>query len=112
ESICIPLAVATLDRYVQTLAITELPKAVVKSSDCGRIGRAGIQYADQRELSLLLGVSGERPRSCRACEQCDELAPLHYQPKLRRWHLSDSYYVHSPIGNSTNTSQPGPGTRA
>jgi hypothetical protein len=36
-----------------------------------------------RELCLLLGVSGERPRSCRAADQCDELAPLHYQPQAR-----------------------------
>jgi hypothetical protein len=36
------------------------------------------------------------------------VAPIH---GLRRaWSLQ--FFVHSPIGNSTNTSQPGPATRA
>ena len=65
ESIRIPIPVASLDRYVQTLTVTEIPQPVVKSSGPWRIGRAGIQYADKGELSLLLGVRGERPRSCR-----------------------------------------------
>src|SRR6266404_4049135 len=60
ESIRIPIPVATLDRYVQTLGVTELPEPFVKSDCPWRIGGAGIQYADKGELSLRLGVSGER----------------------------------------------------
>ena len=83
ESICIRIPVASLDRYVQTLGVTELSQPIVKSNGSWHIGRAGIQHADKGELSLLLGVSGERPRGCRATDQCDELAPLHCQPQAQ-----------------------------
>jgi len=82
EPIGIPTPIATLDSYVQTLGVTELPQPVVKSSGPWRIGRAGIQHADKR-ASLLLGVGGERPRGYRAADQCDEVAPLHYQPQAQ-----------------------------
>src|SRR5947209_4924515 len=72
---------ATLHCNIHALDVTELPQAFVKSNGPWDIVRAGIQYADKRELSLLLGVSSKRPRNCRA-GRCDELAPLHSMSEM------------------------------
>ena len=71
RSICIPIPVATLDRYVQALRVTELPQPFVESSGPWHIGRAGIQYADKRGFRFCwaLAASGHaaaaRPISVR-----------------------------------------------
>ena len=74
--ICIPIPVATLNSYVQTLRVTELLQPHIKSSDAWGIGRAGIQQADKGEFSLLLGAGGERPCCCSASEKPSEFPPL------------------------------------
>src|SRR5262249_44780212 len=65
---------------VAPLDIAELPHAVAERSKIARHRRlgAGMENADAMKLiSLLLRARRERPRSSRAAEQRDELAPLH-----------------------------------
>src|SRR4030095_13600779 len=76
ESICLPIAVATLDGNVQTLGVAELPQPCVKSNEPGDIGRTGVQQTDTRGLSLLLGVGGTRPRCRSSAGEHDPLASL------------------------------------
>src|SRR5260221_14419723 len=52
--------------------VTELQQPFVKSNGPRYIGRAGIHTPIRGSLPFCWGVSGERPRSCRATDQCDE----------------------------------------
>src|SRR5262249_16387927 len=60
---------------------TKLFEALPKFDDHGQIElfvkRRAVQYADHRYCRLLLRARRERPRSCRAAEQRDEVAPRH-----------------------------------
>src|SRR5262249_44467834 len=65
-----------LHRYVLALDVTGFVEALAERGGKGRIRRSGIDECDYRHLRLLRPRRG-RPRSRRAADERDELAPFH-----------------------------------
>src|SRR5262249_19686972 len=64
-----------LHRYVLALDVAGFIEALAERGGKGRIRRSGIDECDDRHRGLLR-ARRERPRGCRAAEQCDEVAAL------------------------------------
>src|SRR5262249_61802203 len=69
---------AVFDRYILALDIAGFSQALTEGGSHRRVrpGRRTVEKPDHRQLGLLR-PRRERPRSRRAAEQRDEIAPLH-----------------------------------
>jgi hypothetical protein len=78
ETLVAPLSPAILDGYGSILDPTEFAQSLHKSSGplAPRQSRGSAQESDGRQLRRLLRLRGERPRSRRAADERDEIAPL------------------------------------
>jgi hypothetical protein len=90
ESICIPIPVASLDRYVQTLGVTELAQPVVKSNGPGVSVEPGFNTPIRGSFPFCWALAASGHAAAAPPNSLMNSRRFIANPKLGRWHLSGS----------------------